>query len=177
MKLELKHIADFPMYKIDVNGNIYSKKRLGAKGGLLKQFLVKDYFRVSLYKDGKLYQKQVHRLVAETFINNIENKPQVNHINGVKTDNRIENLEWCTPSENSIHAFKLGLSKSNNKGKKGYESARGLEVIQYDKNGVEIKRYGSLRDAERNTGTRASSISLNINNKLKTAGGYIWKKK
>lgn len=176
MELELKHLADFPMYKIDINGNIYSEKRFGAKGGLLKPFLVKDYFRVSLYKDGKLYQRQVHRLVAETFIHNIENKPQVNHINGVKTDNRVENLEWCTPSENSIHAFKLGLSKSNNKDKKGYKSTRGLEVIQYDKKGIEIRRYGSLRDAERNTGIKASSISLNINNKLKTAGGYIWKR-
>jgi hypothetical protein len=69
------------------------------------------YHSVALSKLGNTKLKSIHRLVAETFISNPQNKKEVNHINGIKIDNSIENLEWATRSENARHAFKIGKSK------------------------------------------------------------------
>lgn len=77
---------------------------------LLTQFNSRGYKRVVLTKNGKPKGMLVHRLIAKAFIPNPENKPEINHINGIPSDNRIENLEWVTPSENQIHAYKIGLS-------------------------------------------------------------------
>lgn len=70
---------------------------------------IRGYLYVNLYRGGKCKHAYVHRLVAKAFIPNSDNKPQVNHINGDKSDNRVVNLEWCTPSENVQHAFDAGL--------------------------------------------------------------------
>lgn len=76
-----------------------------------KPTLSRGYLRLGLCKNGKIHRFQVHRLVALSFILNPENKSQVNHINGIKTDNRVVNLEWATQSENMKHAFEIGLQE------------------------------------------------------------------
>ena len=68
----------------------------------------RGYVRVKLFNKKQVF---AHRLIAEAFISNPKNKPFINHINGIKSDNRVENLEWCTSSENLLHSYKLGLSK------------------------------------------------------------------
>lgn len=99
------------LYKISNYGNIVS-----YRGNIIKQRLASNgYFRVWLYNNINKTHKPltVSRIVAESFIPNLKNKPFVNHINGVKTDNYSSNLEWCTQSENQLHAFNIGLQIGN----------------------------------------------------------------
>lgn len=116
----------------------YTYKRYGKiikaklKGKICGSWVsTKGYLMVSVFDKGF----PIHRLVAKTFIPNRKNKPQVNHINGVKSDNRVENLEWCTNQENCLHAHKTGLNK-NEFGEKG-RNARLSDV--------QIKEIISLR--------------------------------
>jgi hypothetical protein len=90
------------------NGNSFIKIR----ERILKVFVNKSgYIHVSIYKDKKQKSFYVHRLVAESFVDNPENKPTVNHKNGIKQDNRCFNLEWSTYSENNQHSYDFGLKK------------------------------------------------------------------
>lgn len=114
-----KDVKDFGGYKVSNNGRVRSLdryvvdkngKRMFYNGIYLKQHVDKDgYLRVQLNKEGNGYNVGVHRLVLLAFVPNPENKPQVNHKNGIKNDNRLENLEWCTNSENQLHAIEIGL--------------------------------------------------------------------
>lgn len=95
-------------YQVSTLGNVASIKT-GRPVMMKLQNHSGGYKQVKLCKPNKIKIERVHRLVASAFISNFENKPQVNHINGDKTDNRVGNLEWNTPIENTRHAFKNGL--------------------------------------------------------------------
>lgn len=129
------------------------------------------YLRVNLVTDGKDKRYYIHRLVATTFIPNPDNKPQVNHIDGDKTNNSVSNLEWVTISENHIHAFNTGLKHK----KFGIENANSKPILQYTKDGILIRKWDSIADASRFYNIDRSSISQCLLGRSKSSNGYIWK--
>jgi len=120
---------------------------------------------------GKLHY--AHRILAELFIPNPENKPQVNHINGIKTDFYISNLEWVTDSENKKHAYKTGLIKI----RKGYDNSTSKTVYRYDLNGNLIGVYPNTIEAAKSIGVLPSRISRACLNKNFTCYKNIWRYK
>ena len=99
--------------KIFNNGLLGEKEYFNSKERILKPSIIsKGYIGITLTKGKKRYPKKVHRLVAQAFIPNPNNKPQINHIDCDKSNNRVDNLEWCTNSENQKHAFIHGLNNS-----------------------------------------------------------------
>lgn len=113
--VEAKDISGYEgLYTIDTEGRIYSHRR--KKYLSLKPDSIFGYVHAGLYKDGKSKLYNVHRLVAQAFIPNPNNFPVVNHIDGNKSNNRVENLEWCTQKENVHHCIASGnFGKMNRK--------------------------------------------------------------
>lgn len=113
MKLIWKKIEEFPKYEASNFGQIRNrttknliKPRLAGQG---------KYFAVALRKEGKTYQRYIHRLVAQVFIPNPNNKYSVNHIDGNRYENKITNLEWASGTEQNNHAYSIGLKSAGEK--------------------------------------------------------------
>lgn len=156
------------LYKISNLGNVInciSKNEL--KGSLSKN----GYIYISLYKNKKRKTYKLHRLVAITFLENPNNKSQVNHIDGNKQNNKVSNLEWCTQSENQIHAFKNRL----NYGRYGTENGHHRKIIQFDKNMNKLKEWDYMTDAQNKLGINVANICNCCKGKIKTIGGYIFR--
>lgn len=149
-------------YYISEYGDVYSVKN----NIILHQFLDKNGYYYISFRSGKEEKKiKIHRIVAETYIENPENKPQVNHKNGIKTKNHKSNLEWATASENTQHSFDIGLQIPKYK-----------TVYQYDLNNNFIAKYKSLKEAAKITNTNINGIiAVCKKNKRYTANNYVWK--
>jgi hypothetical protein len=172
-----KKIEGYNHYYVNKVGDIYSEK----SERLLTPRIKNGYVFVTLHTpDRKNKQVRVHRLVATAFIDNPENKPQVNHINANKLDNTLENLEWCTLEENIKHATKLSLSGE------GYNTAK--EIVRINPLDGTMKEYSSilmavrdLYDGEELTKRRIAGKTKGVRRVLnglhKTHKGYIFKYK
>ena len=129
-------------------------------------------------KDNKRKIITIHRLVAKAFIPNPENKPQVNHIDGNKSNNTVDNLEWCTASENTKHAYKYGLEKiykgiwNCHYGKKSHKRKK---VYQYTLDNKLIKIWECAGDANKKLGINIGNIASCCREERNKAGGYKWK--
>lgn len=137
------------------------------------------YQQVHLCKDGKQKMLSVHRLVANAFIPNFNNLPQVNHIDEVKTNNHVSNLEWCDCKYNCNYgSFIEKHSGENNSktmfGKFGKDNPTSKKVIQLTLNNEVVKIWDCMRDVQRKLGYHQSSISQCCKGKQKTSNGYKW---
>ncbi len=174
------------LYQVSNLGNVKSL-HFGAKANhpkwqnqpqkLLKQRIATSgYLRVELYKPNSRKCFYVHSLVATTFLDRTTEKSEINHIDGNKLNNNVENLEWVTRSENQLHAISLGLrSPSPMIGKTGGKSPRSHPVIQYDLNGKFMKLWLSISDASRELKISTSSISQCASGRHKKSRKYIWR--
>lgn len=178
------------LYKVSNMGNVMSLK-WGKERILKKRIEGRGYFWVVLCLEWVQKSLKVHRLVSQAFIWNPQNKPQVNHINWIKTDNRLENLEWCTNSENQLHSYNVLWNvaikwkdhylygKKWNKhpmyGRKWELNHSSKEVNQYTKEGVFLKKWGSMKMAQSITWIDDWNIWKVCKWIYKTAGWFIWK--
>ncbi|WP_147539489.1 NUMOD4 motif-containing HNH endonuclease [Anaerotruncus rubiinfantis] len=160
----------------DVEGWPYSVSSIGRvknnqTGYVLKSQMMRNYYSVRLYRKGECKWKKVHRLVANAFIPNPSGKPEVNHIDGDKTNNRMENLEWVTASENQLHAIYI-LGKKSPPEHLRRMSEGNRKRIRCLETGIV---YSSLRSAEQDTGIFSTSISKCLSGTYQRAGGLHWK--
>lgn len=183
--IRIKDIENWEDYSIDINGNVFSKRR----NKYMKPVKNKSgYSVIQLHKNMKFKTFTIHRLIAKAFIPNPNNYPCINHIDGNKLNNDISNLEWCTHKHNSQEAVRIGLFDNVKKIQRENAIKNNLskyhilanevtkkKVSQYDKNGNFIKSYNSMSDASRDNNIQITNISYCANSKRKSAGGYIWK--
>ena len=151
------------LYLVSTYGRVLSAPRNGTKKEwhFLAPHYVQGYIQYELSKDNQSKEYKAHRLVAQAFLPNPEKKREVNHIDGDKHNNHLDNLEWATTSENQLHAR--------------YTLSKGIKAVkQLSKDGKLIKVWRSIKDASTLLGIDAPSISNASRGKRLSAGGYKW---
>lgn len=155
-----KTIEEFPSYEVNQNGEVRN-----SKTGLIRKLQKTNtgYLQVELIKGNIIRNRRVHRLVALAFLPNPYNKEQVNHINGDKQDNRVENLEWVTQDENIRHSQEIGLSQ------------KAIGVVQYTLEGEYVNEYESLTLAAKVVSGKTCSIHNCCKGTQKQHKNYVWR--
>lgn len=161
----MKVLKKYPNYAVTESGDVYRVDTMRK----LKQTKRHGYLEVNLFNNGNHKIEKVHRLVAITFIENPNSYPCVNHKDEDKTNNNVENLEWCTYKYNNnygknrpVNNLRLGSIKNRKR------------VAQLSLNNEYITEYVSVREAGRKTGFNQSNIVKCCNGKAKQAYGYRW---
>ena len=198
MQEEWKKIAEFPNYSVSNMGRVRNDRKNTLMGN---SYDSKGYYRVALSKNNKRHARRVHRLVAMAFIPNPQNKEQVNHLDGNKTNNVVSNLEWCTNQENQDHYWEYldngnRSKKISKRVKEAYKKNPNLSVqkrIAFQKNKAKIiegtklklskkiirvedgKIYNSISDASTELNISDGNIIAVCKGKRRAAGGYHWK--
>ena len=162
--IEWKTINGFSNYEISNQGEVRNKiTNYILKGRLSRS----GYLQVNIKRDedGKFINQYIHRLVAIYFIDNPENKREVNHKDGNKINNTLDNLEWVTSSENQMHRHSIGINKTSNK-----------KIGMFDKDNNLIQEFDSIVTAYK-TLNKPSRVNIDnvLQGKQKTAYGYFWK--
>ena len=163
-------------YQISTMGRVKSMERKvkGKKGSIytVREKILKSckntggYLYVILKKEGKLQNARIHRLVADAFLPNPNNFPEINHINEIKEDNRLENLEWCS------HIYNMNFGSRNERSRKSNinNPKRSKKIICIETG----KIYPSANEVQRQLGFAQSHISDCCNGKYKQSYGYHW---
>lgn len=147
-----KTIEGFENYEISNFGNVrsierYTKGRFSfilRKQKIIKPQLRERYLSVGLYNNSKFNSNPIHRLVALHFVDNPENKPQVNHIDGNKLNNHYTNLEWCTAKENIKHSYDIGIRKIGENHHLSKLNENDILEIRENKNNLTQKELGLI---------------------------------
>lgn len=167
MKEIWKNIEGYPNYQISSMGRVKTLNyKHTDKEKILKSRKDKyGYIKVDLYEEGKQKTHTLHRLVATAFIDNPNNLSQVNHKDEDKTNNRVENLEWCSPQYN------INYGSRNEKMAK----SRSIPILQFNLDGEFIKKWESGAQVQKDLGFDNSSITKCCKGKYKSVYGFIWR--
>ena len=165
----IKRIEEYTDYFITEDGKVFTNKRKFLEK--IEGYVVGGYRYVTLWDEGKHENFKVSRLVAKYFVSNPLNKPVVNHIDGDKQNDVYVNLEWSTISENTQHAYDMGLAKND----KGEDDSQSIPVDLYKNNGCFIAHFGSMGEASRYTGKTKSFISRHTKNESYGRDGFCFR--